>query len=64
MGNMSRPIPYTVAGWLKEITLAIADAQGAEPFGKLIRSADHGRQPVPSGSAGLSQVPGEEAGGS
>ena len=33
---MSRPIPRTVAGWFKEITLAIADARGAEPFGKLI----------------------------
>jgi hypothetical protein len=33
---MSRPIPRTVAGWFKEITLAIKDAREAEPFGKLI----------------------------
>ena len=34
--KMSRPIPHTVAGWLKEIKLAIADAREAEPFGILI----------------------------
>ena len=34
--RMSRPIPRTVAGWFEEITLAIGDARGAEPFGKLI----------------------------
>jgi hypothetical protein len=34
--KMSRPIPGTVAGWLKEIILAIADAREAEPFGRLI----------------------------
>lgn len=31
-----RPIPRTVTGWFKEITLAIADAREAKPFGKLI----------------------------
>jgi hypothetical protein len=30
--KMSRPIPPTVAGWFKEITLALADARGGEPF--------------------------------
>ena len=34
--KISRPIPRTVAGWFKEIKLAIADAREAEPFGKLI----------------------------
>jgi hypothetical protein len=34
--KMSRPIPRTVAGWFKEIKLAIADAREAEPFGILI----------------------------
>ena len=34
--KMSRPIPRTVAGWFKEIKLAIADAREAEPFGELI----------------------------
>jgi hypothetical protein len=33
---MCRPIPRSVAGWLSEITLAIADARQTEPFGKLI----------------------------
>jgi hypothetical protein len=33
--KMSRPIPGSVAGWFEEITLAIADARGAGPFGKL-----------------------------
>jgi hypothetical protein len=33
--KMSNPIPRTVDGWFKEITLAIADARGAEPFGKV-----------------------------
>jgi hypothetical protein len=33
--KMSRPIPGAVAGWFKEITLAIADARAAEPFGQL-----------------------------
>jgi hypothetical protein len=33
---MSRPIPRTLAGWFEEITLAIAEARGAEPFGNLI----------------------------
>jgi hypothetical protein len=32
----SRPISRTVAGWSKQIRLAIADARGAEPFGRLI----------------------------
>ena len=36
MRKMSRPIPRSVAGWFKEIKLAIADARGAEPFSKLI----------------------------
>ncbi len=34
--KMSRPIPRTLAGWFKEIILAIADAREAKPFGKLI----------------------------
>jgi hypothetical protein len=34
--KMSRPIPGSVAGWFKEIKLAIADAREAEPFGELI----------------------------
>jgi hypothetical protein len=34
--KMSRRIPRTVAGWFKEITLAIVDAQRAELFGTLI----------------------------
>jgi hypothetical protein len=33
---MSRPIPRSVPDWFDEIKLAIADAHGAEPFGKLI----------------------------
>jgi hypothetical protein len=34
-----RPIPRAVVGWFKEIKLAIADARGAEPFGKAIGEA-------------------------
>src|ERR1700729_2504525 len=34
--KMNRPIPRTVAGWFKEIKLAIKDARETEPFGKLI----------------------------
>ena len=33
---MKRPVPRSVAGWFKEIKLAIADAREAEPFGQLI----------------------------
>ena len=31
----TRPLPSTSAGWLAEIKSAIADAQGANPFGLL-----------------------------
>lgn len=31
----ARPLPSTSAGWLAEIKSAIADAQGANPFGLL-----------------------------
>ena len=31
----ARPLPSTSAGWLAEIKSAIADAQGAKPFGLL-----------------------------
>jgi hypothetical protein len=31
---MKRPLPRTPASWLKEIKLAIADAAGAESFGR------------------------------
>jgi hypothetical protein len=34
--KMSRQTPRTVAGWFKEIRLAIADAREAKPFGLLI----------------------------
>jgi hypothetical protein len=34
--KISRPIPGSVAGWFKEIKLAIADAREAEPFGESI----------------------------
>ena len=34
--KMSRQTPRNVAGWLKEIRLAIADAREAKPFGLLI----------------------------
>jgi hypothetical protein len=34
--TMSRPIPVTVAGWFKEITLAIKDARATKPFGWLV----------------------------
>ena len=61
---MKRPLPRTTAGWFKEIKLAIADARGAGPFGELIGESDNQRQPVPPGSLGLSQVSGQEAGGS
>jgi hypothetical protein len=33
---MSRQIPRAIAGWRKEIRLAIADAREAKPFGLLI----------------------------
>jgi hypothetical protein len=33
---MKRPLPHTLAQWLKEIRLAIADAADAEPFGRAI----------------------------
>ncbi len=33
---MKRPIPRTLAQWLGEIRLAIADARDTEPFGKWI----------------------------
>ena len=36
MRKMSRPIPRSVAGWFKEIRLAIADARETKPFGLLI----------------------------
>ena len=36
VSNMKRPLPRTPAAWLKEIKLAIADAAGAEPFGRAI----------------------------
>jgi hypothetical protein len=36
----SRPIPRTVAGWFKEITLAIADARGAELVGEPMTDAN------------------------
>jgi hypothetical protein len=34
--TMSRPISVTVAGWFKEITLAIKDARATKPFGWLV----------------------------
>jgi hypothetical protein len=34
--KVSSPIPRTVAGWFKEIKLAIADAREAKAFGPLI----------------------------
>lgn len=36
---MKRPLPRTSAQWLKEIRLAIADADETKPFGSVVGSA-------------------------